>query len=57
MRFRESGEGARGPEGGAKGSCGSPGTPWVSSPVLEEGGSSLVGCMMVVWWLYGGAKG
>jgi hypothetical protein len=31
--------------------------------VLEEGGPSLVdcklygGCMVVVWWLYGGAKG
>jgi hypothetical protein len=54
VRFRESGEGARGPEGGAKGSCGTPGTPWVSGPVLEEGGSSLVDCMVVVWWLYGG---
>jgi hypothetical protein len=27
VRFSESGEGARGPDGGAKGSCGTPGTP------------------------------
>jgi hypothetical protein len=41
-------------KGGAKGSNGTPGTPSVISPVLEEGCPSLVDCMVAVWWLYGG---
>ena len=41
MRFSVSGEGARGPEGGAKGSCGTPGPPELAALVearAEEGG-------------------
>jgi hypothetical protein len=40
-----------------KGSCGTPGTPCLSyqpCSKIEEVGPSLVDCMAVVWWLYGG---
>jgi hypothetical protein len=52
-----SGQGPRGPRRGAKGSCETPGTPCLRSPVLEEGGPSLADRTVVVRWLYGGCYG
>jgi hypothetical protein len=40
VRLSGSRDGARGPEGGAKGSCGTPGTHWVSSPGPRGAGRS-----------------
>ena len=41
--YTGSGEGARGSGRGVRrGPVGPPGIPWVSSPVIEEGGPSLV---------------
>ena len=54
VRFSESGEVSGVQKGVPRGPVGPPKTPWAGSPVLEEGGSSLVDCMVVVWWLYGG---
>jgi hypothetical protein len=47
-------------ESGGQGGRAAPWPPELASlptKVIEEGGPSLVYCMVAVWWLYGGTKG